>query len=184
VIRGFWHAHFGWMINRDRTNPVRSPRTSWPTPTSSGSTGSSRLDHGQLAAPALLGGLLSWSWWGAATAFLLGRARSASESAAPRLVVDQLALPHGGHQAVDPARPLHELLAAGDRVDGRVVAQTCTTPIPRAPATVSAAASSTPPPASIAILERIGWVRDVHWPSPQRLERLATARDHQQTRMP
>jgi stearoyl-CoA desaturase (Delta-9 desaturase) len=70
VARGFWHSHMGWTFNRDRTNVARfapdllaDPDVSrvarqfpWWTVVS-------------LLSPALLGGLISMSWWGALTAF-------------------------------------------------------------------------------------------------------------------
>jgi stearoyl-CoA desaturase (delta-9 desaturase) len=70
LARGFWHAHMGWMFRREVTNYERfAPdlladgdlrvvnRFFWLWITLS------------LALPAALGGLLSWSWWGAVTAF-------------------------------------------------------------------------------------------------------------------
>ena len=70
VARGFWHAHFGWLIRHERTNPVRF------APDLLADRDISRIDRQfpvwtavSLVAPAVLGGLLSWSWWGAATAF-------------------------------------------------------------------------------------------------------------------
>ncbi|MTD55851.1 acyl-CoA desaturase [Amycolatopsis pithecellobii] len=70
LVRGFWHAHMGWMFQREVTNYDRfAPdlvadrdlrvvnRYFWLWITLS------------LALPAVLGGLLSWSWWGAVTGF-------------------------------------------------------------------------------------------------------------------
>ena len=70
LARGFWHAHMGWLFDRDVTNQrrfapdlladkdiVRVSRLFglWTTLT--------------LLLPALLGGLITWSWLGALTAF-------------------------------------------------------------------------------------------------------------------
>jgi stearoyl-CoA desaturase (Delta-9 desaturase) len=71
LARGFWHAHMGWLFGRDKTNVDRfAPDL--------------EADHDirvvdrlfpvwvvvSLALPALLGGLITLSWWGALTAFL------------------------------------------------------------------------------------------------------------------
>jgi stearoyl-CoA desaturase (Delta-9 desaturase) len=70
LARGFWHAHLGWVLNRDLTNQQRFAPDLLADP-------AIRAVHRQfglwtattLIAPAVLGGLISWSWWGAATAF-------------------------------------------------------------------------------------------------------------------
>jgi stearoyl-CoA desaturase (delta-9 desaturase) len=178
VIRGFWHAHFGWMINRDRTNPVRF------APDLLADSDIVRVDRQfpvwtavSLTAPALLGGLLSWSWWGAATAFfwagpvrigvqhhvswsinslchMVGTRpwtrRDRSTNFWPLAIASMGESWHNLHHA-DPTCARHGVCRGQLDASARI----------------------------IAILERVGWVRDVHWPSPQRLERLATARDHQ-----
>jgi stearoyl-CoA desaturase (delta-9 desaturase) len=70
LAKGFWHAHVGWLFQRDLTNPrrfvpdllrdralVRVSNLFW-------------LWTGLwLAVPAVVGGLVTWSWWGALTAF-------------------------------------------------------------------------------------------------------------------
>jgi stearoyl-CoA desaturase (delta-9 desaturase) len=69
MIRGFWHSHMGWILGRDRTNARRfAPdlladrdivlvdRLFLP------------LTLASLLVPALIGGLVSLSWWGALTA--------------------------------------------------------------------------------------------------------------------
>jgi stearoyl-CoA desaturase (delta-9 desaturase) len=70
MARGFWHAHLGWILERDLTNQQRfAPDLLADRPI--------RLIHrlfGPLTVltmvlPALLGGLFTWSWWGALTAF-------------------------------------------------------------------------------------------------------------------
>src|SRR5919106_3806688 len=69
MIRGFWHSHMGWILGRDRTNARRfAPdlladrdivvvdRLFLP------------LTIASLLVPALIGGLVSGTWWGALTA--------------------------------------------------------------------------------------------------------------------
>lgn len=68
VARGFWHAHMGWLFDRNQTNSerfapdLRKDRTI------------TRINNlfpvwtvATLLLPGVLGGLLSWSWWGALT---------------------------------------------------------------------------------------------------------------------
>ena len=70
VARGFWHAHMGWIFNRDRTNAARFAPDLLADPDIS------RINRQfplwtvvSLLSPALLGGLITMSWWGALTAF-------------------------------------------------------------------------------------------------------------------
>jgi stearoyl-CoA desaturase (Delta-9 desaturase) len=70
IVRGFWHAHMGWVFDRNLTNAERF------APDLLADRDIARV-HRQfglwtavtLLAPAVLGGLLSWSLWGAVTAF-------------------------------------------------------------------------------------------------------------------
>jgi stearoyl-CoA desaturase (delta-9 desaturase) len=70
IVRGFWHAHLGWLFDRNLTNAERF------APDLLADRDIARV-HRQfglwtavtLLAPAVLGGLLTWSFWGAVTAF-------------------------------------------------------------------------------------------------------------------
>jgi stearoyl-CoA desaturase (delta-9 desaturase) len=70
LTKGFWHAHMGWMFDRSLTNKerfapdlladkdivkVNNTFVIWTVLT--------------FLLPAVLGGLITWSWWGALTAF-------------------------------------------------------------------------------------------------------------------
>jgi len=68
LARGFWHSHTGWLFDRDLTNEERF------TPDLLADTDLRRVDSLfglwsalTLLLPAALGGLLTWSWWGALT---------------------------------------------------------------------------------------------------------------------
>ena len=70
VARGFWHSHMGWTFNRDRTNVARF------APDLLADRDISRIGRQfplwtvvSLLSPALLGGLITMTWWGALTAF-------------------------------------------------------------------------------------------------------------------
>jgi stearoyl-CoA desaturase (delta-9 desaturase) len=70
IVRGFWHAHMGWLFDRDRTNADRF------APDLLADRDIVRIGGLfplwtliTLLAPALIGGLATMSWWGALTAF-------------------------------------------------------------------------------------------------------------------
>ncbi|MEV6872440.1 acyl-CoA desaturase [Amycolatopsis sp. NPDC051128] len=71
LARGFWHAHMGWLFGRDKTNVDRF------APDLAADRDLRVVDRlfplwvvTSLLLPALLGGLITLSWWGALTAFL------------------------------------------------------------------------------------------------------------------
>jgi len=71
LARGFWHAHMGWLFGRDKTNVDRF------APDLAADRDIRVVDRlfpvwvvTSLLLPALLGGLITLSWWGALTAFL------------------------------------------------------------------------------------------------------------------
>ena len=73
LVRGFWHAHMGWLFDRDKTNARRfAPDLLADRDVAAVDRQFVLLTVVSLGVPALLGGLLSWSWWGALTAFLWG----------------------------------------------------------------------------------------------------------------
>jgi stearoyl-CoA desaturase (delta-9 desaturase) len=172
LLRGFWHAHMGWMFGREVTNADRfAPdlvadadlrtvnRYFWLWITLS------------LALPAVLGGLLSWSWWGVVTAFfwaglvriaflhhvtwsvnsvchLIGERPFASRDKAanfwPLAILSMGESWHNSHHA-DPTCARHGVLRAQVDISARV----------------------------IWAFEKLGWATDVRWP---RAERLAAKR--------
>ena len=130
-----------------------------------------------LLAPAVLGGLISWSWWGAATAFfwaglvrislqhhvtwsvnsichMVGdrpwTVRDRSTNFWPLAVLSLGESWHNLHHA-DPTCARHGVGRGQVDISARI----------------------------IAIMERLGWVNDVRWPTPTRLARLAATRDRQ-----
>jgi stearoyl-CoA desaturase (Delta-9 desaturase) len=171
MIRGFWHSHMGWILGRDRTNArrfaldlladrdiVAVDRLFLP------------LTLASLLVPALIGGLVSVSWWGALTAlFWAGLVRVAvlhhvtwSINSICHMVGDRpfaardrsanvwwLAVAsfgeswHNLHHA-DPTCARHGVKRGQVDISARI----------------------------IWLFERLGWVHSVRWPTTRRLERL------------
>jgi stearoyl-CoA desaturase (delta-9 desaturase) len=79
IARGFWHSHTGWLLRRDRTNARRF------APDLLAGRDVAAVDRlfivptvASLGLPALIGGLVTWSPWGAVTAlFRVGLVRVA-----------------------------------------------------------------------------------------------------------
>ncbi len=70
LAKGFWHAHLGWLFDREKTNAARF------APDLLADDDIRRVDRlfpvltvVTLLSPAVIGGLVTWSWWGALTAF-------------------------------------------------------------------------------------------------------------------
>ncbi|HKN98138.1 MAG TPA: acyl-CoA desaturase [Pseudonocardiaceae bacterium] len=173
IAKGFWHAHMGWLFDRDLTNKqrfapdlladqdiVRVSKLFWLTTIAT------------VALPTLLGGLITWSWWGALTAFfwaglvriavlhhvtwstnsichMLGErpfaARDRSANFWPLAVLSFGESWHNLHHA-DPTCARHGVRRGQIDTSARL----------------------------IWMFEKFGWVRDVRWPTPQRLARLAS----------
>jgi stearoyl-CoA desaturase (Delta-9 desaturase) len=69
MVRGFWHAHMGWILGRDRTNARRfAPDLLADRDIVAVDGLFLPLTLASLAVPALLGGILTGTWWGALTA--------------------------------------------------------------------------------------------------------------------
>jgi stearoyl-CoA desaturase (Delta-9 desaturase) len=171
VAKGFVHAHVGWLFNRDRTNPARF------VPDLLADDDIVRVNAQfmwwsilSLATPAVLGGLISWSWWGALTAlFWAGLVRIAvlhhvtwsinsichmvgnrpfavrdrSTNFWPLAVFSMGESWHNLHHA-DPTCARHGVGRGQLDMSARL----------------------------IAVFEKIGWAYDVRWPTPRRLARL------------
>src|SRR5256886_1778704 len=171
LTKGFWHAHMGWIFDRSVTNKqrfapdlmadedlVRVNRlfVLWTTLT--------------FLLPAVLGGLITWSWWGALTAFFwAGFVRVAilhhvtwSTNSICHMIGERpfvsrdkaanfwpLAILSGGeswhnlHHA-DPTCARHGVQRGQIDISARV----------------------------IWLFERFGWVYDVRWPTKQRLAKI------------
>jgi stearoyl-CoA desaturase (delta-9 desaturase) len=178
VAKGFWHSHFGWMLNHDLTNPARFAPDLLADPDIV------RISRQfpfwtavSLCAPAVLGGLITWSPWGALTAFfwaglvrvglvhhvtwsvnsichMIGdrpwTRRDRSTNFWPLAVATMGESWHNLHHA-DPTCARHGVGPGQVDMSARIIAW----------------------------FEHLGWAYDVRWPTPRRLARLTAARERQ-----
>src|SRR2546421_2149752 len=173
LARGFWHAHMGWIFDRQLTNQERF------APDLLADADISRV-HRQfglwtaatMLTPAVLGGLITWSWWGAVTAFfwaglvrvsflhhvtwsvnsichMIGSrpflARDRSANFWPLAILSMGESWHNLHHA-DPTCARHGVHRGQIDISARL----------------------------IWMFEKAGWVHDVRWPTARRLATLAT----------
>ncbi|HSU07776.1 MAG TPA: acyl-CoA desaturase [Pseudonocardia sp.] len=175
VARGFCHAHFGWMLRPNRTNPARFAPDLLADPDIA------RINRQfpfwtavSLVAPALLGGLLSWSWWGAATAFFWAGLVRIGVQHHVTWSVNSICHMVGDRPWTDKDRSTNfwplAIVSLGESWHNLHHADpTCARHgVGRGQIDISARI--------IAILERLGWAYDIRWPTPQRLARLTASR--------
>jgi stearoyl-CoA desaturase (delta-9 desaturase) len=172
LARGFWHAHLGWVLERDLTNQERfAPDLLADRDLRVVHRLFGPLTLGTLLLPGVLGGLISWTWPGALTAFfwaglvrvaalhhvtwsvnsvchMIGErpfaARDRSANFWPLAILSMGESWHNLHHA-DPTSARHGVLRGQIDISARL----------------------------IWIFERLGWASDVRWPTPRRLARLA-----------
>jgi stearoyl-CoA desaturase (delta-9 desaturase) len=172
IMRGFWHAHMGWIFQRDLTNPRRfAPDLLADKDIQVVNKLFGVLTAATLILPALLGGLISWSVWGAVTAFfwagivriaaghhvawstnsvchMLGErpftARDKSANFWPLAILSMGEAWHNLHHA-DPTCARHGVGRGQIDISAR----------------------------TIWLFEKFGWAWNVRWPTPRRLSRLS-----------
>jgi stearoyl-CoA desaturase (Delta-9 desaturase) len=175
VVKGFWHSHFGWMLEHEVTNPARFAPDLLADPDIKRINRQFALWSAlSLLAPAVLGALLTWSWWGGVTALfwaglvrigvlhhvtwsvnsichMIGTrpwtVRDRSTNFWPLAIATMGESWHNLHHA-DPTCARHGIGRGQIDMTARI----------------------------IWIFEKLGWVRDVRWPTPRRLARLAAGR--------
>lgn len=173
IAKGFWHAHMGWMFDRDLTNKQRfAPDLLADKDIVRVSNTFILWTLATFAVPALLGGLITWSWWGAFTGFLwAGVVRIAvlhhvtwSVNSICHMIGEQ------PYQSRDRARNFWPLavISFGESWHNLHHADpTCARHgVGRGQIDVSARL--------IWLFEKFGWVWNVRWPTAARLTRIAT----------
>lgn len=172
LAKGFWYSHMGWLFERDQSNADRF------APDLLKDRSLVRLDRlfplwtlATFAVPALLGGLLTWSWWGALTALfwaglvrvsalhhitwsvnsichMIGerpfKSRDKAANFWPLAIVSFGESWHNSHHA-DPTCARHGVLRGQLDISARF----------------------------IWALEKVGWVWKVRWPNEKRLARIS-----------
>jgi stearoyl-CoA desaturase (delta-9 desaturase) len=176
LVKGMFHAHLGWLFDRRQTNPERyAPDLLKDRPLRITSRLFVVWAFLSLALPAVIGGLVTGSWFGAWTAFFwAGLVRTAlshhvtwsinslchtigtrpftsrdrSTNLWPLALLSMGESWHNLHHA-DPTCARHGVLRGQVDISARV----------------------------IWVFEKLGWARDVRWPDPVRLaaKRRATA---------
>jgi len=170
LAKGFWHAHMGWLFDREKTNAQRF------APDLLADRDIVRIDRWfpaltvvTLLSPALIGGLVTLSWWGALTAFfwaglvrvavlhhvtwsvnslchLIGErpyaARDKSANFWPLAIASMGESWHNSHHA-DPTCARHGVRRGQLDISARL----------------------------IWVFEKLDWVSKVRWPKPERLAR-------------
>ncbi|ASU79976.1 acyl-CoA desaturase [Actinopolyspora erythraea] len=172
LAKGFWHAHMGWLFERDVTNVERF------APDLLKDRVLARINKlfpvwtlASFVLPAVLGGLITWSWWGALTAFfwaglvrvsvlhhitwsvnsichMIGerpfKSRDKAANFWPLALVSFGESWHNSHHA-DPTCARHGVLKGQLDISARL----------------------------IWMLEKAGWAWKVRWPNEQRLARIS-----------
>ncbi|HVK24701.1 MAG TPA: acyl-CoA desaturase [Actinokineospora sp.] len=172
LVKGFWHAHMGWIFDRKLTNAERFAPDMLADPDIR------RIDKQfglwtaiSMLAPALLGGLITWSLWGAVTAFfwatlvrisflhhitwstnsvchIIGerpfKSRDKAANFWPLAILSMGEAWHNLHHA-DPTSARHGVRRGQIDISARL----------------------------IWIFEKFGWVSEVRWPTEARLAKLA-----------
>jgi stearoyl-CoA desaturase (delta-9 desaturase) len=172
IARGFWHAHMGWLFDRDKTNARRfAPDLLADRDIAAVDRQFVLLTAVSLGVPALLGGLLSWSWWGALTAFLWGGLVRVGLLHHVTWSINSICHMAGRRPFGTRDRSANvwwlAVLSFGESWHNLHHADpTCARHgVKRGQIDMSARL--------IWLFEKFGWVHSVRWPTPQRLERLS-----------
>ncbi|MGQ0837925.1 acyl-CoA desaturase [Actinokineospora sp.] len=171
VAKGFWHSHMGWLFDRDRTNVERfAPDLLADPDLRKVDKLFPALTVISMLLPALLGGLVTWSWAGALSAFFWGgiirvallhhvtwsvnsichmvgerpfKSRDKAANFWPLAIISFGESWHNSHHA-DPTSARHGVLRGQLDISARL----------------------------IWVFEKLGWATDVRWPTPDRIAKL------------
>ena len=172
LAKGFWHAHMGWLFDRDITNKERfAPDLMADKDIVKVNNTFAIWTTLSLLLPAVLGGLITWSWWGALTAFFwAGLVRVAilhhvtwSTNSICHMIGDR---PFVSRDKAANVWPL-AILSFGESWHNLHHADpTCARHgVKKGQIDTSAR--------MIWLFEKFGWVHSVRWPTPQRLAKIS-----------
>ncbi|MFJ6677375.1 acyl-CoA desaturase [Actinosynnema sp. NPDC091369] len=170
LAKGFWHAHMGWLFQRELTNAARfAPDLLADEDIQRVNRWFPALTVVTLLAPGIAGGLITWSWWGALTGFfwaglvrvavlhhvtwsvnsichMIGdrpfTSRDKSANFWPLAILSMGESWHNSHHA-DPTCARHGVRRGQIDISARL----------------------------IRVFEVVGWATHVRWPRPERLAR-------------
>jgi stearoyl-CoA desaturase (Delta-9 desaturase) len=172
LAKGFFHSHLGWLFVRDRTNAARF------TPDLLADQTLARISRlfplwtvASLLAPALIGGLATMSFWGALTAFFwAGLVRVAvlhhvtwSINSICHMIGDRPFVAQGKATNVWPLA----ILSMGESWHNLHHADPTCARHGVQPGQIDMSARL------IQAFEKLGWARDVRWPTTSRLAKLS-----------
>jgi stearoyl-CoA desaturase (Delta-9 desaturase) len=175
VAKGFVHAHVWWLFERDQTNAARF------APDLLADRDLRRIERLfmlwstiSLTAPAVIGGLVTWSWWGALTAlFWAGFVRIGllhhvtwSINSICHMIGER---PFTARDRSTNFWPLAALSMGESWHNLHHADPTCARH-------ASYPARSTYPPDSSGSSKGLGWAHRVRWPTPRRLNQLTRPR--------
>ncbi|HEX6352188.1 acyl-CoA desaturase [Actinophytocola sp.] len=171
LAKGFWHAHMGWLFDRDITNKERfAPDLLADKDIVKVNNTFAIWTAATFLLPAILGGLITWSWWGALTAFFwAGLVRVAilhhvtwSTNSICHMIGDR---PFVSRDKAANVWPL-AILSFGESWHNLHHADpTCARHgVKKGQIDTSAR--------FIWLFEKFGWVHSVRWPTPQRLAKI------------
>lgn len=172
LAKGFWYSHMGWLFDRNDTNVDRfAPDLAKDRDLARVNQMFPLITVATFLLPAVLGGLLTWSLWGAVTAFfwaslvrvsflhhitwsvnsichMIGerpfKSRDKAANFWPLAILSFGESWHNSHHA-DPTSARHGVLRGQLDMSARL----------------------------IWMFEKLGWVWKVRWPNAKRLERIA-----------
>ncbi|WHT20484.1 acyl-CoA desaturase [Crossiella sp. CA-258035] len=176
LAKGFWHAHMGWMFEREKTNLDRfAPDLMADKSIRAVDRLLVPITTASFILPGILGGLITWSWWGALTAlFWAGFVRVSflhhvtwSVNSICHMIGDR---PFKSKDKAANFWPL-AILSFGESWHNLHHADpTCARHgVLRGQLDISAR--------TIWIFEKLGWATQVRWPTPRRLARITKGQD-------
>jgi stearoyl-CoA desaturase (delta-9 desaturase) len=168
LTRGLWHAHVGWLFDVEQTDQKRfTPDLLADRDIATVSRLFPLIVTGSMVLPAVLGGLITWSWAGALTAFFWGSLVRVALLHHVTWSVNSICHTWGDRPFVTKDRSVNvwwlAAISMGESWHNLHHADpTCARHgVDKGQVDSSARL--------IAWFERLGWARDVRWPRPERL---------------
>jgi stearoyl-CoA desaturase (delta-9 desaturase) len=171
LAKGFWHAHMGWLFEADKTNADRF------TPDLVSDPAVARISRQfavwvaiSLLLPALVGGLVTMSWGGALSAFVWAGLVRVGLAYHVTWSINSICHMIGNRPFVSRDRSANvwplAILSMGESWHNLHHADPTCARHGVQPGQIDISART------IWIFEKLGWARDVRWPTTRRLARI------------